>query len=159
MLWAYNECSCLFKSSPPHNPPSGLTGAVSLKDFLYAEWKETACQLKTEGKAEIRAFLDHRWEPVTRKGEPRREQELQPTRRNMVLRAFTVWAPGLHQAPFRWVTAGPSKMGRPDLWRCSKFPTEEVQKRFMRMVPSLEGPHVCLHPHFPHTVRKVCTHV
>ena len=48
---------------------------MSLKDFLYAEWKETACQLKTEGKAEIRAFLDHRWEPVTRKGEPRREQE------------------------------------------------------------------------------------
>lgn len=52
-------------------------------------------------KAEIRAFLDHWWEPVTRKGEPRREQELQLTRRNMVLRAFTVWAPGLHQAPFR----------------------------------------------------------
>ena len=27
----------------------------------------------------------------------------------------------------------------------------------MRMVPSMEGTHVCLLPHFPHTVRKVCT--
>ena len=27
----------------------------------------------------------------------------------------------------------------------------------MSMVPSLEGPHVCLLPHFPHTLRKVCT--
>ena len=88
---------------------------MSLKDFLYAEWKETACQLKTEGKAEIRAFLDHRWEPVTRKGEAHMEQELQPTRSNMVLRAFTVWAPVLHQAPFGWVTAGPIKMGHLDL--------------------------------------------
>ena len=48
-------------------------------------------------------------------------------------------------------------MGRLDLKRCSKFPIEEVQKRFMSMVPSLEGTHVCLLPHLPHTVRKVCT--
>ena len=52
--------------------------------------------------------------------------------------------------------AGPVKMGHPDLWRCSKFPIEEVQKMFMSMVSSLEGTHVCLFPHFPHTVRKVC---
>lgn len=98
----HSECSCPFKSSPPPNPPSALSRALSLKGLrlplcTLGENSLQHSQPRGKQRSGLSQITCQSLSPG--KVSPGKGQELQPTRRNMAVRAFTVWAPGFHQAP------------------------------------------------------------